>query len=139
MKTILGSLLLTTAFLFGCETSPADDKTFPSEEEAWALPEAPSPAQEGGPDYGDMDPLNGKEITLTGTFDHAGFTHGILTLDGGLKVTLLHFDAFRKGDDWLKYVGKQCAATGIFQTFTRDIDGYRGPSLDLRDFDGPGD
>src|SRR5437773_2117373 len=65
------------------------------------------------------------------------FKHGILRLQSGLKVYLPHFDLFMEGDDWFKYVGKRCWARGILHTYTKNIEGYRGPSLELNDFSGP--
>ena len=55
----------------------------------------------------------------------------------GLKVFLPHFDKFMEGDDWFKYIGKRCWAKGRLHTYTKNIEGYRGPSLELNDFSGP--
>jgi len=52
-------------------------------------------------------------------------------------VYLPHFDLFMEGDDWFKYVGKKVWARGILHTYTKNIEGYRGPSLELNDFAGP--
>jgi len=81
--------------------------------------------------------LSGQNITLVGTFDHLNFQHGIIRLPSGLKVYLPHFDKFMEGDDWFKYIGKRCWAKGRLHTYTKNIEGYRGPSLELNDFSGP--
>ena len=39
--------------------------------------------------------------------------------------------------DWFKYVGRKVWARGILHTYTKNIEGYRGPSLELNDFSGP--
>ena len=49
---------------------------------------------------------------------------------------LARFDHIRRGDDWLAYVGKPCEAYGILHTYTRDIDGYRNPRLEVKEFSG---
>jgi hypothetical protein len=76
---------------------------------------------------------------LIGTFEHLRGVTGVLVLDSGLKVYLPHFDQVLEGDDWFKYVGKRCYAHGILHTYTKDIEGFRGPSLELNDFSGPGE
>ena len=87
----------------------------------------------------DLDESDGYYISVTGRFSHSKYKHGILTLDNGLVLWLPHIDQFQKGDDWLRYVGHNCTAGGILQTSTLDIDGYRGPSIDLRSFYGTGE
>lgn len=111
-----------------------------SEEEARAevfekseAPSGPSSAQ----DFEQLEAWSGQRITLVGTFDHLNYKHGILKLQSGLKVYLPHFDLFMEGDDWFKYIGQRCWAKGILHTYTRNIEGYRGPSLELNDFSGP--
>ena len=89
--------------------------------------------------YADLDDRNGLSITVTGRFSHSKYLHGILTLDNGLMIWLPHLDQFQKGDDWLRYVGHNCTASGIMQTNTFDIPGYTGPSIDLRSFYGIGE
>ena len=90
-------------------------------------------------DYSDLDPYNGKEISLTGTFSartrRAKF--GVITLASGLRVGLPHFDQFQHGNDWFKYEGRVCQADGILHTYTKNIDGYRMPTLQLKSFSGP--
>jgi hypothetical protein len=44
---------------------------------------------------------------------------------------------FMEGDDWFKYVGQKVWCRGILHTYTKNIEGYRGPSLELNDFEGP--
>ena len=88
-------------------------------------------------DFEQLEAWSGQNITLVGTFDHLNFQHGIIRLPSGLKVYLPHFDKFMEGDDWFKYIGKRCYASGILHTYTKNIEGYRGPSLELNDFSGP--
>lgn len=88
-------------------------------------------------DVEQLEAWSGKSITIVGRFDHLNFKHGIITLPSGLKVYLPHFDGFMQGDDWFKYIGQRCYATGILHTYTKNIEGYRGPSLELNDFSGP--
>ena len=59
-----------------------------------------------------------------------------MRLPSGLRVWLVHFDLFARGDDWLAYVGKPCIASGVLHTYTRDIEGYRQVRLEVREFSG---
>ena len=88
-------------------------------------------------DVEQLEAWSGQTIWLTGTFNHLNFQHGVLTLPTGLKVYLPHADHFLEGDDWFKYIGKRCWAKGRLHTYTKNIEGYRGPSLELIDFSGP--
>ncbi len=100
----------------------------------------PPPPDEYVQDYRDLERFSGRYVTLEGVFGHIHSQHGVLKLDSGLLVYIPHFDIFRRGDDWMKYVGRRCTAGGILYTFTKpEIEGYRGPSLEIRYFDGPGD
>jgi hypothetical protein len=101
--------------------------------EASYAPSGPSSAQ----DFEQLEAWSGQRITLVGTFEHLNFKHGVLRLQSGLKVYLPHFDLFMEGDDWFKYIGQRCWAKGILHTYTKNIEGYRGPSLELNDFSGP--
>lgn len=56
--------------------------------------------------------------------------------DSGPIIYLPHFDSFKQGDDWFKYVGRRCTASGILHTYTKDIPGYQGPSLLIDSFTG---
>ncbi len=87
--------------------------------------------------YDDVDRLSGQLVTLEGRFDHIRGEHGILITDSDLRIYIPHFDLFRRGDDWLKYVGRRVSATGRLHTYTRDIPGYSGPSLEILGFAGP--
>src|SRR5438128_899154 len=73
-------------------------------------PQSPSPSVTGIRDVADLEKMNGKHVTLDGIFDHIDGKIGVLTLDGGVRVYIPHFDTFRMGDDWFKYVGKRCSA-----------------------------
>ena len=109
---------------------------------------APTPAPKAVPeahdeyvqDYRDVERYSGQYVTFTGTFGHIRGQHGIIKLDSGLLIYIPHFDQFRQGDDWLKYVGHRCSASGILHTFMKpEIEGYRGPSLQIDWFSGYGD
>lgn len=101
------------------------------------LAEAPSSGPSAAQDVEQLEAWSGKKVTLVGMFDHLHFQHGVIRLASGLKVYLPHFDHFMEGEDWFRYVGQRCYATGILHTYTKDIDGFRGPSLELNDFSGP--
>ena len=88
--------------------------------------------------YGEIDKYAGQFITLEGTFDHVRGTHGVVVLAEGLRVYLPHFDLFKRDDAWLDYVGKRVWVSGLLHTYTRDIPGYWGPSLELTDSSGFG-
>ena len=88
-------------------------------------------------DMEQLEAWSGKYITIVGRFDHLNFKHGIITIPSGLKIYIPHFDNHLLGDDWFKYIGKKCYASGILHTYTKNIEGYRGPSLELNDFSGP--
>lgn len=129
--------------LAGCSSSGGS-----SQEEDWkkedknplrpatvsSAPSAGSPS--AARDAKDLDPWNGQEVSLEGVFESDRAIHGVIKLASGLKVWLVHFDHIRRGDDWLAYVGKPCSASGILHTYTRDIDGYRHPRLEVKDFSG---
>lgn len=87
-------------------------------------------------DYGDLEPYSGQIVTLTGTFQHDRAIHGVVVLDRGPRIVIPHFDQFAHGDDWLKFVGHRCWATGRLHTWTKNIPGYHGPTLEITDFTG---
>src|SRR5262245_51220377 len=101
-----GTTLLTT----GCG-SP--EKT-PEQQRAEVFMKAESAS---GPsasvDFEQLEAWSGKYITLVGRFEHLNFKHGIIVLPSGLKVYIPHFDQHLQGDDWFKYLGKRCYASGI--------------------------
>ena len=88
-------------------------------------------------DVEQLEAWSGQRITLVGTLEHLNFKHGIIRLSSGLRVYLPHMDHFMEGDDWFKYLGRKCWVKGILHTYTKNIEGYRGPSLELIDFSGP--
>ena len=105
---------------------------------------APTPAPKATPatpgeyvqDYKDVERYSGQYVSFEGTFGHIQGKHGVLKLDSGLLIYIPHFDLFRHGDDWLKYVGRRCEASGILHTYTKpEIVGYRGPSLQIYSFE----
>ena len=119
--------------LAGCAHEQTEEETRQSVFQKEEVPGSPSYAA----DVEQLEAWSGRKISLVGTFEHVNFKTGILKLESGLKVYLPHFDLFMEGDDWLKYVGQRCWANGILHTYTKNIDGYRGPSLELFDFSGP--
>jgi hypothetical protein len=132
MRSIIVAVLI--AFAAACSGGQKTEEqvrveVFEKEESA----SGPSAAR----DVEQLEAWSGQTITLVGTFDHLNFQHGILRLPSGLKVYLPHFDKFMEGDDWFKYIGKRCWAKGRLHTYTKNIEGYRGPSLELNDFSGP--
>jgi len=124
---------LALALLSACASNAEEDTP---EARARALLNAPVDGPSAARDPGDLDAWSGQEVTLVGFFDHDRSIHGVVVLASGLRVTIPHFDQYLRGDDWHKYVGHRCAATGILHTVSRNIDGYRGPSLKLLEFVG---
>ena len=122
---------LLLAFAAGCSSGPA--KETPREYKISA-PSAGSPS--AAKDVRDLEAWNGQEVTLEGIFESDRAIHGVVRLASGLRVWLSHFDHFGRGDDWLSYVGRPCSVTGILHTYTRDIDGYRQPRMEVKDFSG---
>jgi len=103
-----------------------------------APPSAPAPATgvSAAGDYTFLDRYSGQEVTITGTFQSDRAINGVLVLDSGLRITIPHFDLFARGDDWLKYVGHRCSATGILHTWTKDLPSYHGATLQITSFSG---
>ena len=124
MRRILILAFLTT----GCAQEP------PREEKAQVTLSAPASGASSAKDYTYLDQYAGQVVTLTGTFQHDKAIHGIVVLESGLRIYIPHFDLLARGDDWLKYVGHRCAATGIIHTWTKDIPGYNGATLQINDF-----
>jgi hypothetical protein len=131
MRSLIPTLLLLFAAGCGASEKPEDDRS-----EAFKAAESSS-GPSAARDVEQLEAWSGKNIGLVGTFEHLRGVTGVLVLDSGLKVYLPHFDQVLEGDDWFKYVGKRCYAHGILHTYTRDIEGFRGPSLELNDFSGP--
>ena len=130
MRRTFIALLLAVA---GCGHSQTEEEAREHVFQREAAPGSPSYAA----DVEQLETWSGQKISLVGTFEHLNFKTGIIKLDSGLKIYLPHFDLFMEGDDWLKYVGQRCWAKGILHTYTKNIEGYRGPSLELFDFSGP--
>ncbi|HXG60253.1 MAG TPA: hypothetical protein VNO22_02660 [Planctomycetota bacterium] len=105
-------------------------------EPAFEEPAAPASGPSAARDVADLEPWDGREVTLYGTFDHIQATHGVVRLPSGLRVILRHFDLFARGADWHRYVGNPCRATGRLTLYTRNIEGYHGPGLDVVEFQG---
>ena len=106
------------------------------EEKAQAVISAPASGASASTDFTQLDRYSGQVVTVTGKFDHDRATNGIVILDSGLRITIPHFDQYMQGDDWLKYVGHRCAATGILHTWTKNLPAYHGATLQFIDFSG---
>ena len=122
--------------LSGCATSEEPEKKPGTDVSLTATytPSAGSPS--AAKDARELEIYNGKEITLHGVFEQDRGIHGIVKLASGLRVWLPHFDLFDRGDDWFRYVGKPCAASGVLHTYTVDADGHRHIRLEVTDFSG---
>ncbi|HTF58146.1 MAG TPA: hypothetical protein VK661_13020 [Planctomycetota bacterium] len=83
----------------------------------------------------DLDRYAGKDVTVEGTFDHLHAQHAKVTLASGLVIYIPHFDRFRRGDDWLKYVGHHVRVEGILHTYSSVIPEISGPIIDVRHFE----
>jgi hypothetical protein len=121
-------LLVAAVLLSGCSSAPHPERSIPSS----GTLSGPSATR----DVADLDPWNGREVTLEGTFDHVRAIHGLIRLDSGLTILVNHFDLFARGEDWLKHVGKRCAAAGILHTYTKNVENYHGPRLEIFEFTG---
>lgn len=80
-------------------------------------------------DRGDLDQFAGKRVTAEGVFDQVQGRHGLIRLDTGLVVYLPHFDHFRRGDDWFRYVGRRVTVGGILHPETGAVPGINGPAI----------
>jgi hypothetical protein len=128
------SIALTLLAVAGCSDARRSEEE--QRAEVFMKSEAPgSPSMAA--DVEQLEAWSGRRITLVGTLEHLNFKHGIIRLASGLKVYLPHMDHFMEGDDWFKYLGQKCWVKGILHTYTKNIEGFRGPSLELIDFSGP--
>jgi hypothetical protein len=140
---LLALSLVEGLLLAGCSSSSsnAGDEEWKKEDKnplraatVSTVPSAGSPS--ASRDAKDLEPWNGQAISLEGIFESDRAIHGVVKLASGLRVWLVHFDHIRRGDDWLAYVGKPCVAYGVLHTYTRDVDGYRHPRLEVKEFSG---
>jgi len=83
----------------------------------------------------DLDRYAGQDVAVEGIFDHLHAQHGKVTLDSGLVIFIPHFDRFRRGDDWLKYVGHRVRVEGILHTYASVVPEVSGPIIDVRHFE----
>jgi len=83
----------------------------------------------------DLDAFAGKNVAVQGIFGHIAAEHGTVTLDSGLVVYVPHFDKFKGGDDWLKYVGRHVRVEGVLHTESNPIAGVNGPLINIRRFE----
>jgi hypothetical protein len=116
--------LIALVALAACKSSPPPD----------AGPDPAKPVRPAGmafTDWGDIDRLSGQFITVEGVFHHIRGTHAYVDTGSGLYVYLPHFDLFRRDDAWLEYENKRVWVSGLLHSYTRDIPGYQGPSLEL--------
>jgi hypothetical protein len=126
MRAIAVALLVVA----GCSHEPT------KQERAQAQMNAPSDGASSAKDYTFLDRYSGQVVTIVGTFDHERAMNGVVVLDSGLRIVIPHFDHFATGDDWLKYVGHRCAATGVLHTWTKNIPEYHTATLQIQDFSG---
>ena len=140
MRAALACVLLWAVGCSSAQEAPDRGYTRGDVRRNEIAPEAAAAPAPGSPsaarDTRELEAWNGQEISLQGVFENDRAIHGVVRLASGLRVWLPHFDHFRRGDDWLTYVGKPCVATGILHTYTRDVDGYRQPRLEVREFSG---
>lgn len=121
---------IALAVLAGCQNQPT------KQEKDQAQVSAPSDGASGAKDYTFLDRYSGQVVTLRGTFEHDRAINGVVVLESGLRIVIPHFDHFAKGDDWLKYVGHRCAATGVLHTWTKNLPDYHTATLEIQDFSG---
>ena len=124
------SLAVAFALILGCSSPPT------KQEKDQMAASAPSTGVSNVSDYRFLEDYSGKVVTITGRFEHENAIHGIVVLDSGLRITIPHFDQYMQGEDWLKYVGHRCAATGILHTWTKNLPAYHGATLQFIDFSG---
>ncbi len=84
-----------------------------------------------------LDALAGRLVTAEGVFGQVGGRHGTLTLSSGLLLYIPHFDLFRRGDDWFKYVGQRVRVSGVLYADYTEVQGIRGPAIAPRSFQSP--
>ena len=83
----------------------------------------------------DLDKFAGKDVAVEGKFGHVDARHGTVTLQSGLVIYVPHFDLFKRGDDWLKYVGHEVRVEGKLHTEGTRVPGLTGPLIDVRHFE----
>ncbi|HKS16925.1 MAG TPA: hypothetical protein VJU16_06405 [Planctomycetota bacterium] len=83
----------------------------------------------------DLDNFSGKDVAVEGTFGHVAAQHGTVTLASGLVIYVPHFDKFKQGDAWLRYVGRPVRVEGQLHTETTGIPGIAGPLINIRRFE----
>jgi len=126
MRTLAIALLVVA----GCSQPPT------KQERDQTQVNAPSDGVSAAKDFTFLDRYSGQVVTLRGIFQHENARTGIVVLDSGLRIKIPHFDHFATGDDWLKYVGHRCAATGVLHTWTKDLPDYHTATLEIQDFSG---
>jgi hypothetical protein len=83
----------------------------------------------------DLDKFAGKDVAVEGKFGQVGNQHGTVTLQSGLVIYVPHFDMFKRGDDWHKYVGHTVRVEGKLHTEGTQVPGLTGPLIDIRHFE----
>ena len=97
-------------------------------------PREPSTDITAAIDWGDVERHSGRQVAFDGLFNHIQGQHGVVTLDSGLRIFLPHFDLYKRDEAWFEYVGRRVRAGGLLHTYTRDIPGYQGPSIEVNRF-----
>lgn len=82
----------------------------------------------------DVRQHDGQFVKVTGIFDHVKWIHASIVTTNNLKVFIPHFDEFKKGEDWLKYVGKNVVVIGRIRMHVSDAEGYNQPSMIIHYF-----
>jgi hypothetical protein len=70
---------------------------------------------------GDLDQYGGKRVQVEGRFNHVQGKGVMVTSDSGVLFNIPHFDLFRQGDDWFKYIGHRVSVGGVLHTYTKDV------------------
>jgi hypothetical protein len=85
-------------------------------------------------DWSDIEKYSGQYIMIQGQFAVIEKAHAMVTLDSGLNVYIPHMALHGRDLPWYDYAGRRVWAAGLLHTYTRDIPGYQGPSLQLSEF-----
>lgn len=131
MKRALPALLLLAASCFYERPYVPDPVTAPDK----YPPSGSSYDITTAGDWREIERYSGRQVTFQGQFDHIRGQHATVTLDSGLKLFIPHFDMYRRDQGWFDYVGRRVMAGGQLHTYTRDVPGYQGPSIDINTFE----
>lgn len=116
---------------------PSPEGQAPQQSEAGEEQKQADPGSEGVTmirQYKDLEEFAGQSITVEGifrVFPKFKGKHGMIVLDSGLVIYLIHVDAYWRGENWWLHEGKRCRVTGRLHTFVgHPIDGMTGPYMD---------